>query len=170
MNLFNRNNKALTKLDASCNSFGDDGAIAFGMVVKWNKTLLHLDLSSNKIGDVGGTEFALMLQQNQVKSMLCDFILILPIDYHQVLQELNLRNNSMQETTGEALATYLKGNHSLLSLDIAFNDFDYKHINILEKKIKENAKLYKDAAVDRYKSEIDTLQLDRDKLLRQYIH
>ncbi len=51
------------------------------------------------------------------------------------------------------------------SLDITFNDFNYKHISILEKKITENVKKYKAAAVERYKREIEYLHRDQQRLL-----
>jgi chromosome segregation ATPase len=141
-----KNNKGIQSLDLSNNNIGDEGASAFGLTIKWNKTLTSLDLSSNKIGNMGGTDFALNLQTNQV------------------LQHVNLRNNSMQEKTGELMANYLKSNCTLLSLDITFNDFNYKHLTILEKKIKENQKDYKAAAVDRYKKEIGIWRANQVKL------
>src|SRR5690606_25118580 len=55
-------------------------------------------------------------------------------------------------------------NNTLLSLDITFNDFNYKHISILEKKIRENVKRYKAAALDRYKKEISMLQQNQKRL------
>ena len=92
-----------------------------------------MDLSSNKIGDLGGCDLAAMLQ------------------YNQSLQFLSLKNNSMQEQTGEVLTNFLKANTTLLDLDVTFNDFNYKHISQIERKIKENMKMYKAAAIDRYK-------------------
>lgn len=70
----------------------------------------------------------------------------------------------MGETTGEILASYVKQNSSLLFLDISFNDFNYKHITSMELRIQDNNAKYKAAAVDRYKSEIEILNVDRAKL------
>jgi hypothetical protein len=50
-------------------------------------------------------------------------------------------------------------------MDITFNDFNYRHINAMEIKIKENNVKYKAAAMERYKKEIEVLNLDREKLV-----
>lgn len=142
-----KNHKSLTKLDLGHNLLGDEGATAFGLMLKWNRTIISLDISSNKIGHAGGSDFA----QN--------------LHFNSTLQNLSMRNNSMIEATGEVLANYLRSNDTLLSLDISFNDMNYKHICILEKKIKENVKKYKAAAVDRYKKEISHLHLTQNRLV-----
>jgi hypothetical protein len=61
----------------------------------------------------------------------------------------------MQEQAGEIMGNYLKSNTTLLMLDVAFNDFNFKNINDIESRIKENQKAFKAAAVGRYKKGID---------------
>lgn len=70
----------------------------------------------------------------------------------------------MSESTGENIANHVKLNSSLLFLDVTFNDFDYKHINQIEVKIKDNNTKYRSAAVERYRAEIDILNLDKSRL------
>eukprot|EP01116_Phalansterium_solitarium_P011603 TRINITY_DN27338_c0_g1_i1.p1 TRINITY_DN27338_c0_g1~~TRINITY_DN27338_c0_g1_i1.p1 ORF type:complete len:632 (+),score=262.65 TRINITY_DN27338_c0_g1_i1:103-1998(+) len=142
-----RLNRVLVKLDLATNFLCDAGATHFGAAIRDNKTLQFLDISTNKIGDSGGRAFVSNLR------------------FNTGLRHLSIKNNSMTEETGEDLSNYIKLNHTLLNLEISFNDFNYKHITIVEKKIKDNVKRYKSAAIDRYRSQIDVLSVDENRLL-----
>ncbi|PRP82693.1 hypothetical protein PROFUN_10057 [Planoprotostelium fungivorum] len=139
-----RSNRGLTKLDLSSNYLGDTGATAFASSIRFNIDLAYLDLSNNKIG---GAELAATLQNNQT------------------LRYFYLKNNSMSETTGEAFSLFLKNNTYLLGIDITFNDFNYRHIDLVEKRVKENLRAYRGAAIDRYQREIEVLQSDKNRLI-----
>jgi len=102
------NNTTLRKLELEGNNLGTKSAKEFGMALKHNKTLKFLDLESNQL-----------TQDGEDPSGLLYFIENLKHNKHLI--SLNLGNNKIDESTGEALKHCLEVNTTLIDLEHGFN-------------------------------------------------
>jgi len=140
-----KENKYLKKLDLASNYLEDASVKALASMLKESHTLLHLDLSNNRIGDDGGIPLAQALKVNNT------------------LMYLNVRQNDMR-VAGEQLAETLRKNTSILVLDFSYNNFSYKSYSYIMEALKRNQDIFKSAAGERLKKQIEDLQLNAAKL------
>ena len=144
---FLAHNRTLTRLDVSKNTLANEGAIGIAACLATaTSALVHVDLSSNRIKDDGGVAVAEALSKNSTALTV------------------NLRNNILRNGTGDALARVMETNKTIQSMDIEFNDIDFKSFTAVTRALKANVQAFKDGRVDRYTEEIDALRRLEDKL------
>lgn len=105
------NNKTLRKLELEGNNLGPKSAKEFGKALRINKTLLFLDLESNQLSGDGDDH-----------SGVVD--LIVALESNKSLISLNLGNNKLEAPIGVAIKSMLEKNHTLIDLEIGFNQFN----------------------------------------------
>lgn len=110
------NNLSLRKLELEGNSLGPKTAKELGKALRINKTLQFLDLESNQL-TADGEDF----------TGLPDMLRAL--ESNTTLLSLNLANNKLEPQIGKEIRKMLEKNHTLIDLEIGFNNFDLKDVS-----------------------------------------
>ena len=97
----------LRKLDVSCNTVCDDGAVAISEFLKNNTTLQELNISYNKICNKGIVSIGKALQNNNT------------------LEILNISYNSVSDDGVIIFSGLIKSNNILKQLKISWNDIHF---------------------------------------------
>ncbi|KAF9087394.1 hypothetical protein BGX27_002939, partial [Mortierella sp. AM989] len=118
-----KTNETLTTLNLACNSIGDNGAQALCEALKASSTLATLDLRDNKIGDNGAQVLADALKINET------------------LTALDLTGNSIGDDGAQALSDALKTNETLINLDLKRNSIWFKGLPAFSEAIETNKTL-----------------------------
>lgn len=111
-------NKSLQHLNLSLNRVGPDGAAAFGAVLKYSHTLQDLNLSRNNVAE-GVMQLLEGLQESEETD----------------LRRLDLSWNSLRDNAAVRLASLLRGNGVLQSLNLASNAIGTQGIISLAKSL-----------------------------------
>jgi hypothetical protein len=116
-------NTALTELDVSYTSFGEDEAVAMGAVLRVNRTLTRLNLGSTKMGAQGAAALAAGLAANATLTELdvssgrlgADGVGVIAaaLRSNATLTRLHLPRNAAGVAGAEALVAALAGNTTL---------------------------------------------------------
>ena len=109
-------NTTLRKLELEGNILQIKTAKEFGKALRVNKTLQFLDLESNSLtGD--GEDFP------GIQEMLR------ALEENKSLLSLNLANNKLEPAIGKEIRKMLEKNHTLIDLELGFNNFDLKDVS-----------------------------------------
>lgn len=106
-----KRNNTIAKLELDNNLFGPNTCLAFSEALKVNKSLVYLSLDSNPLTS-GGTNYNGFIEF--VKSLR----------YNSTLKSLNLWRVGAGSQGGQALASSIRANHTLLFCDISHNSID----------------------------------------------
>jgi len=146
-----KTNNHFVRLNLSRNFIGDDGAKALAEALKQNDTIIHVDLCSDNIGPEGSAAIFKMLLVNKT-------IVSLKLNSHEglfrnridargmkhitsmlqknkVLTFLNLAGSCITPAGAEYLAEGIRGNTTLMVLDISNNDLGPNTATILAKSL-----------------------------------
>lgn len=71
----------------------------------------------------------------------------------------------MKDAAGNAFAINMRGNDTLLTINVDMNDFNFQNFSAIMEKLKENKKKYKKGLISRHKKSIEMLKLEETKLI-----
>lgn len=101
-------NKKLRRLELEGNFFGPESAKYFAEALKVNKTLRYLDLENNKLTDNGNDDTGLLSLFEALK-------------HNTMLISINLTNNYLTLSCGQAIIDCLRKNKSIIHLEVFAN-------------------------------------------------
>ena len=146
-----KTNTQCSYLSLRRNLLGDEGAIELAKVIRTTRSLVYVDLASTGLLSRGGTVIFRALQKNESITSLdlstCSGLIHNHIDSastkelihvllnNKVLSILNLNGNAIKVAGIENISRGIAGNTCLLSLKIAYNEFEggVKCINYLKR-------------------------------------
>jgi len=123
------NNSTLRKLELEGNNLGPKTAKELAKGLKYNMTLQFLDLESN----------ALMGEGEDV-SGLPD--LLKALEGNTCLLSLNLANNKLENAIGGQIRRMLDRNHTIIDLEIGFNNFTLEDTYAIQNSLIRNKAMY----------------------------
>jgi len=143
--LWKQTTDKLISLDLSNMSLTDIDGSFIARSLKNNKTLLRLDISENSIGSMSCEVFADSLSENRVLECLIldSNPLCLPnafsfrnfttmLKSNQTLRRLSLFRCQTGIDIGNLFSETLERNHSLISLDVGYNNWNYVDLQCIE--------------------------------------
>lgn len=141
-------NHALNVLDLSHNHIGGEGLHAwFGAALKSNSCLSVLKLSHNNIGDEGASEVFSSLVHEKSKTprkagwaQETENPVIEPVRLHSnsTLHTLLMSDIAASLTTASHIASVLRTNHNIKTLDVSSNQFEDAGVKILAQGLLNN--------------------------------
>jgi len=138
-------NDSFDNLDFSDTKIGDEGAVCFASYIHKSQKLHVLKLSNNVIKDKGGVALADSIRNNTT------------------LIELVLRNNEMKDQAGNAFSEALNCNKTINILDLDYNDFSYKGLQVIRTQISEHRKVLETNIPEIAKQHITELAVEEKK-------
>lgn len=127
------------------NVAGDPGALEFASALEKNVFLEKIDLSSNGIKEKGGLAIAESLRTANRK-----------------LTTLNLSDNNLIDSVGNAMADVTHFNHILLKIKLAKNLINKKYISEMNKHLSENGRKKKQSMMPNLRKELEYLAIRKD--------
>jgi Leucine-rich repeat (LRR) protein len=129
-------NEALTVLNLARNQIGNNGIAALGVFLQNNATLTSLDLGSNEISNGGMAALCGVLHDNVTLttldiSQVGDYSAAAFIGFLQGIAPPNRGRNELSDEDVVALGGFLRGNTTLVRLNLTGSPLDYAAADII---------------------------------------